>query len=102
MNDEKRPLKRLCPDCGYLLVHLSGFYGPSSLDAPGFDSRGSVENWALLWLSLPWRALSALWNWQKRRKRFQEVKRLREDVLPADPDARICPHCLRLVLSDEL
>jgi hypothetical protein len=101
MNDEKRPLKRLCPDCSYLLVRLSEFDGSSSLDAPGFDSRGSVENWVLLWLSLAWRALSALWSRRKKRERFEEARRLRDDVLPSDPEARICPHCLRLMLSDE-
>jgi hypothetical protein len=102
MNPEKRPRRKFCSLCNIHLVRLDDFDGTSSRDAPGFEARGSVDNWALLWLSLPWKAVAALWKHKSKRKRVQEVARLRDEVLPSDPTARICPHCLGLVLSDEL
>jgi hypothetical protein len=102
MHLEKRPRKKLCSTCNYHLVRLEDFDGTSSRDAPGFEARGSYENWALLGLTLSWRALSSLWGYGQKRKRRHEVQRLREEVLPANPDARICPLCLGLVLSNEL
>jgi hypothetical protein len=102
MESGKRPRKKFCSLCNIHLVRLEDFDGTSSRDAPGFDARGSIENWGLLWLTLPWRVITALWGQKAKRKRLREAARLRSEVLPADPEARICPHCLGLVLSDEL
>jgi hypothetical protein len=103
VNAPKRPLRRICPDCRYQIVRLSDFDGTSSLDAPEFGSRGAYDEW-FHWgrIGMMWRMMASLWKQGQKQKRVQEAQRLRREVLPADPDARICPHCLRLVLSDEL
>ena len=103
-----KAIRKFCPQCRYTLVQLSDFDGTSSLDAPkqevyGVDQSSSVLGLGLFGLGtrLLWKAGSSLWSNKGAAKRRAQIQRLRQDVLPSDPEARICPHCLHLVMTGE-
>ena len=103
-----KAIRKFCPQCRYSLVHLRDFDGTSSLDAPKDEIYGSDQTSSLLGLGLfgvgsrlLWNAGSSLKRNKGEAQRREQIKRLREDILPSDPTARVCPHCLHLVLSGE-
>jgi hypothetical protein len=107
MNDTRRG-RRLCQSCQYPLLRLDGFDGTSSRDAPVFGDRVSdsspILHWGLLWYPCvaAWEGVKSLWGSGQKRSRAAEVAKLKADVLPDEPDAMICPQCLRLAFRDEL
>jgi hypothetical protein len=83
-------------------LKLEGFDGTSSRDAPAFGARFGADNtgWeAFVW---PWMLLKRALRHDKSTKRRRTVARLRDDILPEQPDAMICPQCLRVAFPDEL
>ena len=103
-----KAIRKFCPQCRYVLVQLSDFTGASSLDAPKSEVYrpepiSPVGDLSLIGITtfLLGTAGDGLLNTIKLSKRRKQIQRLHTDVLPADPTARVCPHCLHLVLSDE-
>ena len=105
-----KAVRKLCPKCHYRLVHLRDFDGTSSLDAPTSEIYGANQNETAsivrmglfgVGLRLVVSLFSGLQQGQSKAHRHAQVQRLRQDILPADPDARICPICLHLVMTGE-
>ncbi len=103
-----KAIRKFCPQCRYTLVHLRDFTGASSLDAPKSEVYGAYETSRIgqfgltgLIIRLLIDAAGGLSRGNQAAKRRTQIKHLRDDILPADPMARVCPHCLHLVLSDE-
>ena len=104
LGDTPRRGRRLCADCQYPLLRLDDFEGDSSFDAPVFGDRSSDASGDLRWafLLLPWSLLKSLWSGGAKQDRRKRVAKLRADILPEAPDAKICPACLRVFFPDEL
>jgi len=103
--DEPRRGRRLCASCQYPLLRLDNFEGISSHDAPVAGDR-SIDSSPMLRLGLLWTVGGILWGAMRRnggqQSRKNQVARLRADILPEAPDAKICPMCLRVMFPDEL
>ncbi len=86
-------------------MRLDNFEGTSSHDAPvaGDRSIGAGPNvrLGLLW-SVGGFLLGALRRNGGQQSRKNQVARLRADILPEEPNAMICPQCLRVHFPDEL
>ena len=102
--------KRFCPSCQYPTMRLIAFEGTSSRHAQRPEDTGVYELHSIprgFWIltTLPIRAafefLNALLPDRPRRRRAERIARLKRQVLPEDPDALICPQCLRVVHSYE-
>lgn len=104
--DSTRPRREVCVDCQYPLLRLDGFEGDSSHDAPGLGrcDHDSTAVLGFVWdlVTLPWHWAEQLWRGGRHRSRRKQVARLREDILPQEPHAMICPQCLRVAFPDEL
>lgn len=99
-------MQSFCSDCRHPTVRLSRFEGPSSRDATSLETTGVYELQSIgrgMWVlaTMPLVFLGELLPSRRARKRRQAVTLLKRRVLPEDPEARVCPHCLRVAWSFE-